>query len=257
MPKKKQPTAKQLAARAAASERLKKMHQEKKQNKQPVQANSDNGDIGELLRRIEELEAQKPSALQTPGFDNRGSLVGTFEKFNTDPNYYPNPIERLANEARVSRFGIKGGKIDDYSFELDFDVGLSAYETKDGRNVKEPKFILKLINVVYDEDTGEPTDKRYVSCQMIFHEDTGTALVVARENGVTVEDYGGEKQFLDEMRYLRMRDWLIDCFYPPAPAKATEKKEMVIGNRLVEVYTVNSEKSESMAGFFANGPKKL
>lgn len=246
----KQPSEAQIAARKKFGAAAKARAEAKRAQKpiSPTQANSDNADIGELLRRIKELETRLQP--QGPQVNNRGSLVGTFEKYITDPDYYPSPIERLAQEARLQRFAFKD------NFELDFNIGLSAYETKDGVNTKEPKFTLKLVRIMYDDETGEPTDNRYVACQMIFHEDPGTAIIIARENGVSVDDYG-EKQFLDEMRYLRMRDWLLECFYPPAPVAATDKKEMVIGNRLVEVYTVNSEKSQSMAKFFAASPKKL
>jgi hypothetical protein len=43
------------------------------------------------------------------------------------------------------------------------------------------------------------------------------------------------------MRYLRMRDWLMEAFYPPKPQVVQGRHEEVIGNRVVEVFTVNQE----------------
>jgi hypothetical protein len=124
------------------------------------------------------------------------------------------------------------------NYEMDYSVAVSQYENK-GINYKEPKFQIKLNRVVLD-DQGEATPKRYIARQLVFHEDPQAALVIARDNGVEV-DKSDEKHFLDEMRYLRVRDWLFDIFWPK-PTQASEKiKEEVIGGRLVQVFTKNSE----------------
>lgn len=243
--------------RAAFGEKMRLAREAKRETK-PVQANQDNADIGDLLARMAEMQREMADLRRDKSHDTReqpnvnaqGRMTGTFEKYITDKKHYPDPRERLANELRLQRFAFKD------NFELDYGVGLSSYKTIDGINTREPKFTLKLVRIVYDEDSGEPTDQRYVACQLIFHEDPDTALTIAQENNIEVESMG-EKQFLDEMRYLRMRDWLLECFYPPPIAKVSDRKEVVIGNQLVEVYTVNSEKSESMAPFFATTPKKF
>lgn len=214
---------------------------EEKKNPEPVQANSDNADMAELLARMAEMQREMNLLKQQPAAQenvavNRGKLTGTFEKYITDPTYYPSPNERLAHEPRLQRFAFRD------NFELDFGTTKSFYETKDGINTTEPRFTLKLIRIVYDDDTGEPTNQRYVVSQLIFHEDPQTALTIAQDNEIPVETWG-EKEFLDEMRYLRMRDWLIECFYPPAPAPVSDRRETVIGNRLVEVFTVNTMES--------------
>ena len=105
---------------------------------------------------------------------------------------------------------------------------------------------MELNRIVMDEDTGDPTNGRYTICRMVFHEDPDAALVVARENGVNIADFE-ERAFLDEMRYLRARDWLLEAFYPPKPSQPKKnKKEMGIGGKLVEYFEINSESSEPM-----------
>lgn len=205
--------------------------------------------VSDLLRRIQELEQrlsvgipmlppQQPVA-QSPHLFG-GRLVGVVDKYVVDPEHYPDPRARLFKEPRLQRFAF------DQNYELSWDVSTTRYETKEGLNVQEPKFTIGLIRVMFDDITGEPTNGRYMICNAIFHEDPQSAIVIAREKGLPVED-NNEKEFLDEMRYLRMRDWLFEAFYPPITAQAKKnKKEMVIGNKLVDYWEVNSEDAEVM-----------
>lgn len=202
-------------------------------------------ELDSLLRRVQELESRQTQSSQSPQFTPQGGLVGTFEKYILDPANYPSPVLRLAAEPRLRRFAF------DDNYELEWNLATTSYETRDGRNVAEPKFTLKLVRKVYDEVTNEPTNKRYVACQIIMFEDPQAAITIARENGIEV-DQTNEKRFLDEMRYIRLRDWLLEAFYPSPPQAAENKREVVIGNKLVTVYEVNSEQSTtlpSMGGF--------
>lgn len=236
------------AQKKAASERMKKINAEKKaaQVQETVVNEPTNGvsqeEYQDLLRRFDELAARldlppapyQPSAQATPQVNNRGQLIGTFEKYIIDPANYPDPRERLGKESRLARFAF------DLNYDLNFKVETQQYDTKDGVSVREPKFTIELNRIVLDEDTGEPTNKRYTVARMIFHEDPQAALVVARDAGVDVNSMD-QSTFLNEMRYLRMRDWLLEAFYPPKAVPNGNKKEVVIGNRLVEIYEVSSE----------------
>lgn len=194
--------------------------------------------VAELLRRIEELEATKrESQKQTPEVTAQG-IVGVFTKYTTDPANYPDPTERLANEPRLARFAFNE------NFELDFRVEISAYQDMRGVNNEEPRFHLDLIGKVFD-DLGEPTNKRYIMKKLVFHEDPQAALVIARDNGMPV-DKSDEATFLNEMRYLRTRDWLMGIFYPQPSTSTGSKREEVIGNQLVEVYEISSENSQDI-----------
>lgn len=270
-------------ARRAMSERMKARHAANKVAKEtpnkapetPEQPdlskapNIENEDYASLKRQVQELQAmlervanqQTPlpayqgAQAASPAFhaDPRRGLVGTIEKFVVDPSYYPDMTDRLAKEPRLARFAFL------LNYELGWKVETVSYETKDGLNVKEPKFSLNLIRIILDEDTGEPTNKRFITCTQVFFEDPQTALVVARDNGLSPDEFpGGEKNFLDEMRYLRMRDWLLEAFYPPKSQPKNNKREMVIGNKVVEVYEVNAELSEGAPSInFSGLTKKL
>lgn len=197
-----------------------------------------NEEISDLLRRVKELESRQFTP--QPGFNPQGGMVGTLEKYTVNPKYYPDPTERLAREAKLQRFAFP------INYELKFDVAVTSYQTKDGVNTREPRFTLELHRIVMDEDTGQPTDGRYVISRAVFHEDPQAALIIAREQGFDVDTLS-EKDFLDEMRYLRIRDWLFDVFYAPKNTGAKKnKKDMVIGNKLVEYFEISSENSESM-----------
>lgn len=203
--------------------------------------------LQDLIKQVNELKAQMAQqgaqrgegVVSTPQVNFRGGLVGTYEKYIVDPAYYPNPIERLSQEARLQQFAFP------MNYELDFQVSTTQYETKDGVHIKEPRFVVELRRIVRDEETGEPTGGRYIIRRLTFHEDPDAAMTIAREQGLEV-DSTNERHFLNEMRYLRMRDWLLETFFPTKPKKVQNKKEMVVGNRLVEYFEVSSTDSEVM-----------
>lgn len=206
-------------------------------------------DINQLLKQIEELkqsQALMQAAIlgQQKGGSGTGNiqatqagLVGTFEKYLVDPALYPDPSARLAEEPRLAPWAFN------HNYELDFKVTVSSYQTKDGINTKEPKFNMELRRIVLDEDTGEPTKGRYIVRKLVFHEDPQAALTIARDNGVNIDEMD-ERTFLNEMRYLRARDWLLDIFYPPKSDTVNNKKQMVIDGRVVDYFEINSEDSQ-------------
>ena len=177
------------------------------------------------------LGNQKQSQGISVGKNN--NLLGEVEKYLLDPVNYPDPTPRLRKEARLQPLAF------DYNYELDYSVSTSSYETKTGVNMREPKFHVTLNRIVLD-DQGEQTPKRYVARKLIFHEDPQAALVIARDNGIEV-DKTDEQTFLNEMRYLRVRDWLFDIFWPKPASPMGQIKEEVIGGTLVQVFEKSSE----------------
>jgi hypothetical protein len=211
--------------------------------------------VTQLLKRIEELEKrqffQQPVPPVAPGAQvTSGGIVGTVTKYSINPKDYPDPRDRLFEEKRLQ---LKGFNRD--WWDLEWIVGRVNYETKDRVNTVEPKFQLRLIRIIEDPETGEPSNKRYTLWKGTFFEDPQAAIQVALDHGFEVSEQM-EKAFLDEMRYLRMRDWLLEAFYPPKPSQQKiNKTETVIGNRLVEVYEINSQESATIP--FQNISKKL
>lgn len=217
---------------------------------EPAKETISQEDYQSLLAKIEELksnsfEDKMLEIMKTmqggAQLTNRG-VVGTVEKYSVDPKNYPDPRDRLAEEPKLQRFAFK------HNYQLGWEIQISSYQTQDGINTKEPKFNLTLIRMVLDEETGEPVVapsgnlKVFDVCRLIFHEDPQAALAIARENGLEVPEET-EKTFLDEMRYLRMRDWLLEAFIPPKRTDVAQKTQTVIGNKLVEVYEISSENS--------------
>ena len=203
----------------------------------------------ELLQRVQELsESQALLKAALLGKDKsvepgnaqveRGSLIGSFEKYIVDPTHYPDPRERLAAEPRLERFAFTS------NYELSWDISTTSYENIEGVRVREPRFTLELLGVMFDDD-GNPTGRRYIARRAIFHEDPAAALAIARENKIPVDETT-QKVFLDEMRYLRFRDWLFDFFYPPRPQTKKDRRQMVIGNQLVDTFEISSEDSQAM-----------
>jgi peptidyl-tRNA hydrolase len=205
-------------------------------------------DLGALMKQA--IEAiQMLATLQAAGATQTGTgmklapdgkrLTGTYEKFSLDPSRYQDPCERLSNEPRLQRFAFKD------NYELKYYIGANEYDTIDHVHIREPKFTLELIRKIYSEETGELTNGRYIVCRMVLNEDPPSALMIAHQMGLDPESMS-EAAFLDEMRYIKMRDWLVDCFYPPKVGPATKRKEMVIGNKLVEYYEVNSSTNDKV-----------
>lgn len=230
--------------RKAFAERMKKARETKTsqtKSQEPSPSAPDTADrddsIEKLLKRIEELEQRQFIPNLQAQVTNTG-VKGTTEKFSVNPKDYPDPRERLADEPRLKRFAFRE------NYELEWDISRVRYDTKDGLSFAEPKFVIKLNRRIFDDD-GEPTKKWFTVLKGTFFEDPDTALTIAQQRGLDIPDFA-EKPFLDEMRYLRLRDWLMEVFFPPKPDKKAEITETVIGNRLVNVFEKSSEDSSSV-----------
>lgn len=170
--------------------------------------------------------------------NRNGELIGEFEKYQLDPALYPDPTPRLSKEPRLAPLAFE------YNYEMDYQVTVSEYQTASGRRVREPKFHVTLNRVVLD-DQGNQTSKRYIARKLIFHEDPDAALVIAREQNIDI-DKSDEKTFLNEMRYLRVRDWLFDIFWPKPIDESSQIREEVIGGTLVQVFEKKSLDSSNI-----------
>lgn len=203
----------------------------------------------ELQRQINQL--MESNALLTAAFLNGnkqaanginlgkgGQIQGEVEKYLIDPSNYPDPTPRLAAEKRLQPLAFN------HNYELTYDVSVVNYETKTGVSMKEPNFLIQLNRIVLD-DQGEPTNKRYIARRYIFKEDPQAALILARQNNLDI-DKSDERAFLNEMRYIRARDWLFSVFWPKSEVKNSEIREEVIGGQLVQVFTKNSENPTSV-----------
>lgn len=223
--------AKMKAAREA------KKKQEVEQSKQ--EAAVANEDVAALLKRIEELEkrqAQGQGQFFGPQVTSKG-VVGVFRPYSLSRQDYPDPTERLTSEPKLEEKGFK------HNFFLEYTFKPQRHETTDGNPAESPMFRLKLWRRAEDPKTGELTNKTFLVQKATFFEDPDSALWVASEHGLTVPDELS-KDFLDEMRYLRFRDWLFQIFWP-APTKTPDYiREEVFDNALRPVKILETSSSE-------------
>ena len=265
---KKQPSAKQIAARKAFGERAKARAQAAKVStsvSKPTEkiVTDDKGeevvptdvqketDIQALQRQVNQLMEMNTLMMaeklksQPEGLSVKGnSLVGEVEKYIIDPSNYPDPTHRLADEERLKSIAF------DFNYYLDYSFTVRPYTTQTGLHMKEPEFTITLNRYALDQQgnrvkilnksNGKMEDKVYRAKRLMFHEDPEAALVIARDNNILIED-SDEKTFLDEMRYLRCKDWLFGVFWPNPTQQNEQLREESVGGTLVQVFTKSSE----------------
>lgn len=266
----KEPSAKQLAAREKFAQAARNRSAANKQLSDPTTPLSapeavtdvqDKTDITQMQKQIDEImetnallkaallgRQQQGNSRDNVAVGRNNNLVGEVDKYLVDQDNYPDPTARLASEPRLAPLAFQ------YNYELDYAFSIRSYETKTGLNMREPEFLIRLNRIVLDEQ-GEQTSKRYIARRLMFHEDSQAALVIARENNIQL-DPSDERTFLNEMRYLRVRDWLFDIFWPKPAQSAGQIKEEVIGGQLVQVFTKSSEDSSEI-DFNKIGDSKL
>lgn len=221
---------------------------------EPIVDKPNTPDLGTMQRQLDEvmetnallkaalLGNQSNQGAQGIGIGQGGKLLGEVDKYLVDPGNYPDPTKRLAQESRLQSIAFN------HNYELEYDFRVRAYETKTGVNMREPEFTITLLRVVLDDQgervkitgkDGKPMDKFYIARRLMFHEDPQAALVIARENNLDI-DKTDEKVFLNEMRYLRVRDWLFDYLWPKPATTKQDIIEESVGGTLVQVYTKSS-----------------
>lgn len=235
-PKKGSPEAK------AWGEQMKAKRQAKQTASEPKEDIIHNDDLDVLKAQIKELQDKlffaTPPPVQAPGVTSTKQVV---TKYSFDPKMYPDPRQRLAKEDKLKRFAF------DENYELNWEVQKVDYE-EDGLKVRAPRFLLELVGKVIDEETNEIAKKydpitrqwkeqRYVLKKLMMFEDPDSFIAVANDMGIEVPEFL-EKPFLDEMRYMVMRDWLLENFLPPKKTAQPTQKDTVINNRLVTVTEV-------------------
>lgn len=202
------------------------------------QNDQSNVDIQELLKQNQEVliallkERQAPNLLTTTTtVSAAGRVLGETERYTVDPDHYISPVERLLKEPKLATIAFN------FNYELDYEMSVRSYENKLGINMKEPEFLVRLTRIALDSD-GNQTEKRYIIKNMRFHEDPQAALVIAREQGIPLDNFADEKLLLNEMRYIRVRDWLFDIFWPKGTDRSrVEHTEEVLDGTIVQTFS--------------------
>lgn len=163
----------------------------------------------------------------------RQGVQGRVFIYPVEKSHYPDPTQRLYDEPTLKRFALRE------NFYFKWDVTGETYELH-GVTYTEPRFMVELWRYLFDEETGEPTGEMFLVNRQYQHEDELIARVAADKLGYKIgegEKFATLQDLMDEMRYYRIRQWLLDVFKPFKAHQHKNKKvrQRVIGGKVVEV----------------------
>lgn len=257
-------SAAQIAARQAASERMKAYHAAKKaktntpetekviiSNTTPEEPKTISVPLDQwekvmaIVERLEhpqtEAQVQAATAPQPIPVAPQGQLnsmgrpVGYTEKYPIEPTSYPNPIARLIEFFDTDRTLRRHGLADNYL--LKWTVKGQVYETKWGTSVREPFFYVELWQRMFDEQ-GEDTGKSARVQQLILNEDEMEAQNLILEITGIDPNNVDFKTLMDEVRFERIKRWLVSIFKAgPNDFSTDEQLETVIDGKVVTIAT--------------------
>lgn len=196
------------------------------------QVTLDEDKFNQLMDRLAKLEEGKTVTQSTPeqqsGTDQFGKPVGVIQRYSLDPAHYSDPRDALFALSELERHAFK------QNYMLEWDIDQLIYETKYGTSFADPKFTLVLWRKMFD-DNGEYQGKRFKIQTGIFFEDPAASVKEAAAIGLPI-DNANSREFLEQMRFLRYKQWLMDIFNPKRPTNTAKKTtQMVIDNKVVEV----------------------
>lgn len=252
---KKEPTAAQLEARRKFGERARARAAERKaaikesleatevipteaptEEKQGLVTDYTTDQLDTLIAELQARGLLQPSQQPVNQYQSRN-----ITKFSINPKDYPDPRPRLFEEDRL--------KIKNFTphwFIVEWKVSKVEYD-RDNIHYVEPRFEVELWRIKENE-AGEPSNKKFRVATGIFFEDPDSFIQIANAKGIDVPE-NLTKEFADELRYITIRDWLFECFYPALPDQTNAKRtEETINNRVVEVVEMNSVDPVNMMG---------
>jgi hypothetical protein len=165
----------------------------------------------------------------------KNGIQGVVYKYPIEQDYYPDPSNRILNMPELARYAPHE------NYELKWEVSGVEYE-KANITYSEPRFTVTFLRKMYD-DYGNITSQRAILGRHIQHEDENVVRMVARDMGLDTSD---ERTLLDEVRFQRIRRWVLDLFTPYRQEDRTDAMtEMVIDGKIVPVMeiTTNADKS--------------
>lgn len=213
--------------------------------------------VYKLMGEIEELKKQKnpdmtPEAalqytaqMQGQPTVGRNGIQGKLVRYPIETSYYPNPVARLYAEPTLKRFNLE----ENYFF--DWTVEGVEYE-KYGVTYAEPKFTVRLFRRLFDDDGITPNGQFALINRQIMHEDEVVARAAADKLGLT-DSFESFEDMMNEVRFLRIRQWLLDLFTPvKVETHKNKPTQQVIDGKVVEVFDtealIDGESGISKAG---------
>lgn len=196
-----------------------------------------------LLREVEELKTQQPAgynpqaALETKGQMLNGGvtlgkngLQGVVMRYEIEPSYYPNPVERLYDVPELRRFNLRDNYFMDWKVEgVEWEKANITYA--------EPRFTCRIFRKMFDEDGVTPNGQFALINRMILHEDEVVTRIAADKLGLR-EIVGDDFTLLmDEARFYRIKQWLLDLFkVPKVETHSKQPRQMVVDGKVVEMF---------------------
>lgn len=209
--------------------------------------------LEKLLAEVEELKKTKnpymtPEAAltytaQVQGYNTNigaNGVQGRIFRYPVEKGFYPDPTERLYDEPRLKRFGLRD------NFFFDWDVEGVEYE-KYGVTYAEPRFTVRLFRRMFAEDGVTPTGQMALVNRQVLHEDEVVARAAADKLGIQ-DQFESFQDMMNEMRYYRIRQWLLDLFTPPElNSHKAQPRQMVIDGKVVEMFDTEALIDKSAA----------
>lgn len=188
---------------------------------------------------LNEMASMQPQSFNGLHVSAQGGVQGRVVKHSLSKADYPDPTDRLYDDPQLKRHGLR----DNYIFT--WEVTGEQYQ-KDNVTYAEPRFIVSLYRRLFN-DMDEDTGRAALISRNILHEDEFIAQIIADKLGL-LENFSSTKEMMDEIRYRRIRDWLIPIFIPVKPEQhANRRTEMVIDGKAVEVFDTEKVLGEAAA----------
>lgn len=193
--------------------------------------------LAKLWAEIESLKANqtKPSpeaalatTMQMQGVQlGAGGIQGIQYKYPVDKGYYPDPTDKLYDEPRLAHLAMRE------NFDFDWDVEGVTYEAHN-ITYAEPRFIVELWRKMRDDEGNVIKGRRMFIARLYLHEDELVARIAAEKLGLT-GTFTDNADMLNQIRYFRIRDWLLAVFYPEKIKARNQNFTTVVGGKVVEI----------------------
>lgn len=200
--------------------------------------------IGALRQEIEELRQLNPQAQNATSDQKLDELIrmqggasvgsqgvqGVVQKYPVEASHYPDPRDRLYDLPELKRYAMRDNYI------ITYEVQGVTYE-KQNVTFTEPRHVIHLYRRLYDDD-GTDSGKVALVNRHYMGEDELVTKIASQKLGLDINKW---QEAVDEVRFLRIKQWLLDLFRPVnIQTKTRQKTVQVIDGKAVEVYDTES-----------------
>lgn len=193
-----------------------------------------------LQREVDELRRANPQAESAPADQKLDELIrlqggakvgsggveGIVQRYPVEASHYPDPRDRLYDLVELKRYAMRDNYI------ITYEVQGVTYE-KQNVTFTEPRHAVHLFRRLWD-DNGEENSKVALVARHFQTEDELITKIAAQKLGLDMSKW---QEAVDEVRFLRIKQWLLDLFRPVHIEEKTRQKTIqVIDGKAVEVY---------------------